>query len=136
MTDKIMKTIECVSVAAALLWGYNVFHPSQHIGRGYDFKGTIANEEIYFNHRSFKGDTILEVKRADGTLVKYHDKRADLEVDALHITEEGKSSKYTQNEILEVASTQFAGYFEKIKASKEASREAEKSRGLSCLLKQ
>ena len=91
----------------------------------YEFDGKIAEEQVRFHRTFFANHNILEVKRADGELIKYVDGELhDLILDYISITKNGKTATYKRDGIGEVvlneAQSQFDGYLAKILELKRA----------------
>jgi len=113
------------NLASVVSAGVLALSGSGCFGTIYDFNGKIGYEQVKFGKTFFDGHNILEVKRADGTSVKYFDNDMhDLKVDWIRITNGKEYTDYEKNLIgektLQEGQRQFDDYLAKILELKQA----------------
>lgn len=99
--------------------------------RDYRFKGTIGEEHVWFYNVTLNGEygedecsfDVLEVRRADGTVVKYVDNNADLKLDWIAVIKDGETRTFYACEhifrnFFEEGQSQFNAYLARIRELK------------------
>jgi len=114
---KIYKCI--INLAGTLALGVTTC--SNH--NSYHYNSKIGEEEVRFYEESLGLVNVLEVTRADGTVIKYFDVDDDLKLDSIYITKDGDTIKYINNvigqKVLEEGQSQFDEYLAKIHELKQ-----------------